>query len=92
MPSLSDHTRRDAEHAARSAIRVAVARFTRRMDEQAKAAIKTAIESAAREGRELDGTKLGREVADQAIRDYVSPDEPVPAIEAAAVESPAGDA
>jgi len=75
--------RRDAEHAARSAIRVALARFTRRMDEQAKAAIKQAIETASREGAELDGTQLGREAADRAIADYISAGEPTPAIEAA---------
>ena len=89
MPSLSDHTRRDAEHAARSAIRVAVARFTRRMDEQAKAAIKTAIETAARNGDEVDGTKLGREVADRAIADYISVGEPTPALDAGPAEDPA---
>ena len=92
MPSLSDHLRRDAEHAARSAIRVAVARFTRRMDEQAKAAIKQAIESAARDGADIDGLALGREAADQAIASYISADEPVPALEAAAVEDAGDDA
>lgn len=83
MPSLSDHTRRDAEHAARSAIRVYVSRFTRRMDEEAKAAIKQALEAAARDGGDIDGLELGREAADRAIAAYISTEEPQPAIDAA---------
>ena len=45
MASLSDHVRRDAEHAARSEIRVHAARYLRRMDELAKAEIKDRIEA-----------------------------------------------
>ena len=78
MASVSDHVRRDAEHAARSAIRVEVSRYIRRMDEVAKAHIKTAIER----GEVPDGTELGREAGALAIGTYITPGEPQPAIEA----------
>ena len=77
MASVDDHTRRDAEHAARSAIRVEVSRYTRRMDEVAKAHIKTAIERGAVE----DGAELGREAGALAIGTYITAGEPQPALE-----------
>ena len=83
MPSLSDHTRRDAEHAARSAIRVEVMRYVRRMDELAKGEIKEAIERATQEGNAIDGTELGQAAATSAIAAYIGGGEPQPALEAA---------
>lgn len=83
MPSLSDHARRDAEHAARSRIRVEVMRFVRRMDEHAKGEIQKAIERATQEGNAIDGTELGEAAATSAIAAYTGGGEPQPAIEAA---------
>jgi hypothetical protein len=92
MASLSDHVRRDAEHAARSEIRVQISRFVRRMDEAAKAEIKAALEAAALDGREVDGLAIGREAAAHAIASYIDPGEPQPAIDAPeAEERPAGE-
>jgi hypothetical protein len=54
------------------------------MTELAKGQIQEAIEDAAREGRVIDGTDLGRTAADTAIRSYIGTGEPTPAIEAAA--------
>lgn len=78
MASVTDHTRRDAEHAARSAIRVEVSRYTRRMEEIAKAHIKSAIER----GDVPDGTQLGNEAGLLAISAYITPGEPQPALDA----------
>jgi hypothetical protein len=89
MPSLSDHTRRDAEHAARSLIRVEVMRYVRRMDELAKGHIKEAIEQATQEGNAIDGTDLGKTAATGAIRAYIGSGEPQPAIEAPSKSSDA---
>lgn len=83
MPSVSDHVRRDAEHAARSDIRIHIARFIRRMDEQAKAYIQSAIESAESEGAVVDGLEIGREAAARAIASYMDSGEPQAAIDAA---------
>lgn len=84
MSALTDHTRRDAEHAARSLIRVEVMRYVRRMDELAKGEIKEAIERATQEGTAIDGTDLGKAAATSAIAAYIGAGEPQPAIEAPA--------
>ena len=81
MPSVSDHARRDAEHAARSAIRVQIMRFVRRMDEQAKAHIAAAIEQAARDGEAVDGVAIGEDAAARAIASYMEAGEPQAAID-----------
>jgi hypothetical protein len=86
MPSVSDHVRRDAEHAARSDIRVQISRFIRRMDEQAKAHIQYAIERAEASGEVVDGLAIGREAAARAIGSYMDGGEPQ-----AALDSPADD-
>lgn len=86
MPSVSDHIHRDAYHTARSEIRVHIARFTRRMDEQAKAHIQSAIESAEHEGAVIDGLEIGREAAARSIASYMEIGEPQPAIDAGEVE------
>ena len=84
MPSVSDHVRRDAEHAARSDIRVQIMRFIRRMDEQAKAHISEAIEAAELSGEPVDGLSIGREAAARAIASYMDAGEPQAAIDAPA--------
>ena len=82
MPSVSDHVRRDAEHAARSDIRVQISRFIRRMDEQAKAHIAAVIEQAEASGDVIDGLEIGREAAARAIGSYMGEGEPQAAIDA----------
>ena len=72
MASLSDHVRRDAEHAARSDIRVASMRYIRRMDELAKAQIKERIEAASQSGEAIDGLELGRAAAASALGAYLA--------------------
>lgn len=81
MPAVSDHTRRDAEHAARSEIRVLLMRYIRRMDESAKGQIKEAIEQATQNGEAIDGTELGKTAAAHAIAAYMDAGEPQAAIE-----------
>lgn len=81
MPSVSDHVRRDAEHAARSLIRVQVMRYVRRMDEQAKAHIAAAIEAAETAGDPIDGTAIGEDAAARAIGTYMASGEPAAAID-----------
>ncbi|GIV03675.1 MAG: hypothetical protein KatS3mg015_2505 [Fimbriimonadales bacterium] len=65
MASLSDHVRRDAEHAARSEIRVQLSRFTRRMDEAAKAHIKSALVSVADRGSGSPGPSPNSPLVDE---------------------------
>ena len=84
MPSVSDHVRRDAEHAARADIRVQISRFIRRMDEQAKAHIAEALAAAEASGEPIDGLAIGREAAAQAIAVYMDSGEPQAAIDAPA--------
>lgn len=86
MPSLSDHTRRDAEHAARSDIRVTAMRYVRRMDELSKGHIKEQIEEATQKGEAIDGAELGKAAAALAIRAYIGGGEPQPAIEPSTAE------
>lgn len=81
MPSISDHVRRDAEHAARSKIRVAIMRFVRRMDEQAKAHIADAIAAAEASGDPIDGAEIGEDAASRAIALYIGPGEPEAAVD-----------
>lgn len=88
MPALSDHTRRDAEHAARQEIRTEIMRYVRRMDELAKGHVKEAIEQATQNGEVVDGTQLGKDAATRAIRAYIGEGEPQAAIEAGAEEAP----
>lgn len=51
------------------------------MDEQAKAHIQSAIESAAAEGEVVDGLQIGREAAAAAIAAYMENGEPQPALD-----------
>lgn len=86
MPAVTDHTRRDADHALRQEIRTEVMRYVRRMDEEAKAYVREEIAKATQEGRAIDGTQLGKDAASRAIRSYIGTGEPVPAIEGSADE------
>ena len=73
MASVDDHTRRDAEHAARNEVSTCVGKFTRRINEAAKAAIKTYLESIP-EGEVIDfdyGTSMGKRAAEAAILKYI---------------------
>lgn len=70
MAALSDHDRRDAEHAARAEVAILVQKYVRRMTEIAKAYIKEELDDAARAGRSVDGTALGRAAANRATSHY----------------------
>lgn len=70
MPALSDHVRRDAGHASRTLIRIRVMQYVRRMDDEAKSDIEKAIAEATREGRAIDGSKVGAEAANRALAAY----------------------
>lgn len=79
MPAHSDHIRRDAQHASRSDIMVQISKYTRRVNEAAKAHIEQAL-AAETEGT-IDGTALGREAAAVAISTYIGSAEVHEAIE-----------
>lgn len=78
MPANSDHIRRDAEHAARAEIALALGKFQRRILEEAKARISKELA----ERTVSDGTALGREAVEASIHNYLGPDDVTPAIEA----------
>jgi hypothetical protein len=88
MPSHSDHDRRDAWAAMRADIRLAVGRYTRRMEEAAKGHIQEKLEEAVQNGEAIDGTALGRVAAAEAVRTYIGAGAPTPAIDAPATEAP----
>lgn len=84
MAALSDHDRRDAEHAARAEVAILVQKYVRRMTELTKAYIKEDLDEAARHSRSVDGTALGRAAAARATAHYFGIDaaaEPRAAIE-----------
>lgn len=69
MPARTDHDRRDAQHAARATIAVAVSRYIRRMTEEAYAHIEE--EATRHDGiTELDWSKVGTGAAHQALGSY----------------------
>ena len=70
MARLTDHDVRDAEHALRMELALVVGRYVRRMTEMGKAYIQEAIEEAAKEGKIIDGSTVGREAAARAALDY----------------------
>jgi len=90
MPARTDHDRRDAQHAARSKIAVYVARYTRRLIEEAYAHIEE--RNTNHDGiEEINWTEAGFLAADQAAASW-GVIEPQAAIEGeAALEAlPAG--
>ena len=70
MPSPSDHVRRDAQHAARSYIRMHAARYVRRWDSGAYADIDESLAVAEQTGEAIDGLELGRLAAIRALAAY----------------------
>lgn len=70
MAALSDHDRRDAEHAARAETAILVQRYVRRVNELSKAYIKEELDDAARRGESVDGTAVGRAAAARAASHY----------------------
>ena len=81
MAALSDHDRRDAEHASRAEIAILLQKYARRLTEEAKVYIKEELDAAAREGRSIDGTALGRAAAAHATGHYFLEPDTRPAIE-----------
>jgi hypothetical protein len=86
---LSDHDRRDAEHALRAEIALLVGPYIRRILEQGKAIIQTDLESLTGE-EDVDGTAIGRAAAARAAAEYfgVAAGKPQAAIEGAATRTP----
>lgn len=85
MPANSDHTRRDAQHAARAEIAIQIQKYVRRLSEEAYAHIAKAL-SEYSDGP-IDGTALGREAAQAAFSRYLGSGdvhEPVEALPAGA--------
>ena len=70
MAALSDHDRRDAEHAARMEFALIVGKYVRRMNDISKAYIKEDLDDAAKNGRSVDGTSVGRAAAERAAKSY----------------------
>lgn len=69
MAARTDHDRRDAQHAARATIAIAVSRYIRRMTEEAYAHIEE--EATRHDGiTELDWSKVGTGAAHQALGSY----------------------
>ena len=70
MARLTDHDVRDAEDALRKELSLIVGRYMRRMLEMGKAHIQEALETAAKEGTNVEGTTLGRDAAARAAFPY----------------------
>lgn len=69
MAARTDHDRRDAQHAARSTIAIAISRYIRRMTEEAYAHIEE--EATRHDGiTELDWSEVGRTAAHRALGSY----------------------
>ncbi len=84
MARLSDHDKRDAEHALRVEIGLVLAKYARRMLDQGKAYITDAIAQENKEGKEVDGTEIGRTAATRVKTEYFAANTPEPAIETTA--------
>lgn len=68
MPARTDHDRRDAQHAARATIAVAMGRYIRRLTEQAYAHIE---EEATRDSiGDIDWSSVGASAAHRALSAY----------------------
>ena len=79
-----DHDKLDAYHRARMEISLAMARFQRRIYDEAKTAIDTEIQRRTVNGEAVvgQGAEIGREATLAALAGYL--DDPQPAIEAGA--------
>lgn len=82
MPADTDHIRRDALHAARSIVRIEIAKYLRRLDAEAKADIEKHL--AELEG-EVDGTSIGFSAARAALSRWGVSD-PLDAVDAPAAQ------
>lgn len=83
MARMSDHDKRDSEHALRAEIGLILQKYARRMLDQGKAYITEAIAQATKEGSEIDGTEIGRTAAARVKAEYFATSTPEPAINAA---------
>ena len=91
MPAVSDHVRRDAQHAARQLIRIRISQYLRRLDDEAKSQIDQSIAEATREGKLVDGAVVGALAANSALSAYgiealqgiLEAEDTLPAVEAA---------
>ena len=72
MARLTDHDRRDAEHALRAEIALIQGRYTRRLYEAGKARIEEEFNRLLKEGRDIDGLTTGRAAA-QAVASQFFP-------------------
>jgi hypothetical protein len=86
LAALSDHDRRDAEHALRAEFAILVQKYVRRGIDIGKAYVKEELDAAAREGRSVDGTAIGRAAAARAQAHYfgLAAQDAQPAIEGSA--------
>ena len=88
MPARTDHDRRDAQHAARATIAIALGRYIRRITEQAYAHIE---EEATRDSDgERDWSAIGTACADQALASFGAASPPERAIDGTTAELTAG--
>ena len=67
MPARTDHDRRDAQHAARATIAIAIQRYVRRITEEAYAHIE---ERATSDDDTIDWSDEGRVAANRALASY----------------------
>lgn len=72
MPAPTDHDLRDALAAGYAETQLLLGRYRRRIFEDVKANSKLAIEDAARTGKPIDGTAIGRAAAEAAIAKYLA--------------------
>ena len=68
MPARTDHDRRDAQHAARATIAIAMGRYIRRITEEAYAHIEQAATE--HDGGSHDWSAIGTAAADRALSSY----------------------
>ena len=84
MPARTDHDRRDAQHAARATIAVAMGRYVRRLTEAAYAHVEE-VATSEHDG-EIDWSAVGAAAANRALAAYgvtqVNAAVDVPALEA----------
>lgn len=84
MPARTDHDRRDAQHAARATIAIAMGRYIRRLTEAAYAHIEEVATSDL--GDDIDWSAVGAASANRALTAYgvtaVEAPVDVPALEA----------
>lgn len=86
MGAQFDHAKRDALHAARAEISIAITKYTRRLHETAFAYIDSERAKSSKGGSEIDGTALGRQAATVARTTWIGIDDgPEEAIETSAV-------